>query len=139
MFLNNSYGRTIDIVHRAMDVSMLRRDVIANNLANADTPNFKRSTVNFESQLNRAFQSQKKPALEARMTNEKHISFYQPIDYRTVGPRRVLDYLTQTDPNGNNVDIEQESVHMLKNQLNYQLLSQVLSNQFTQISMVVAR
>jgi len=136
MFLNNSFGRVVDILHRSLDVSMLRRNVIADNLANGDTPNFKKSIVNFESELKRAFQSQKKPRLELLMTNEKHIPAYKPIDYRTVGPRRVLDYLTQTDANGNNVDIEEESVHMLKNQLNYQLLSQVVSNQFTQISMV---
>ncbi len=137
MFLNNSYGRVVDIIHRTLDVSMLRRNVIADNLANADTPNFKRSNVNFESELKRAFQSQIKPAIEAKMTNEKHIPFYQPVDYRSVGPRRVLDYLSQTDANGNNVDVEEESIHMLKNQLNYQLLAQVVSNQFSQISMVV--
>lgn len=139
MFLNNSFGRTVDILHRALDVSQLRRNVIANNVANADTPHFKRSIVNFESELKRAFQSQKKPAFEARMTDEKHIPFHQPIDYRTVGPRRVLDYLSTTDANGNNVDVEQESVHMLKNQLNAQLLMHVISNQFSQINMVVAR
>jgi flagellar basal-body rod protein FlgB len=136
MFLNNSYGRVVDILHRSMDVSMLRRSVIADNLANADTPNFKKSNVNFESELKRAFQSQIKPPLEGKMSREKHIPFYQPIDYRTVGPKRVLDYLSQTDANGNNVDLEEETVHMLKNQLNYQLLTQVISNQFSQISMV---
>ena len=136
MFLNNSYGRVVDILHRSLDVSMLRRNVIADNLANADTPNFKRSNVNFESELKRAFQSQIKPALDAKMTHEKHIPFYKPIDYRTVGPRRVLDYLSQTDANGNNVDIEEESVHMLKNQLNAQLLMQLISSQSRQIRMV---
>ena len=136
MFLNNSYGRVVDILHRSMDVSMLRRSIIADNLANADSPNFKRSFLNFESELKRAFQSQIRPALDAKMTHEKHIPFYQPIDYRTVGPRRVLDYLTQTDANGNNVDIEEESMHMLKNQLNYQLYTQVVSNQFRQIGVV---
>ncbi|MCL2295233.1 MAG: flagellar basal body rod protein FlgB [Spirochaetes bacterium] len=136
MFLNNSFGRTVDILHRAMDVSMLRRSVIANNIANVDTPHFKRSTVNFEAQLKRAFQSQIPPALDAKMTDERHISFFQPIDHRSVGPKRVLDFLSTTDANGNNVDIEEESIHMLKNQLNYQLLTRVISNQFTQITMV---
>jgi flagellar basal-body rod protein FlgB len=137
MFLNNSYGRVIDIVHRTMDVSMLRRDIIANNLANADTPNFKRSVLNFESELKRAFDSQRKPALEARMTNPKHIPFYQPVDYRTVGPRRVLDYLTQSDANGNNIDAEEENMAGLKNQLNYQLLTQIISHQFNQVNSVL--
>jgi len=137
MFLNNSYGRVVDIIHRTMDVSMLRRSVISDNLANSDTPNFKRSNVNFEAQLKRAFDSQKKPALEAKMTNERHIPFFQPVDYRTVGPRRVLDYLSQSKSNGNNVDIEEEMMLSLKNQLNYQLLTQAVSNQFNQINMVL--
>lgn len=137
MFINNSYGRVVDILHRTMDVSMLRRSVIADNISNSDTPNFKRSNVNFEAQLKRAFDSQTKPALEAKMTNEKHIPFYQPVDYRSVGPRRVLDYLTQSKSNGNNVDIEEEMMLALKNQLNYQLLTQAISNQFNQINMVL--
>lgn len=137
MFVNNSYGRVVDILHRTMDVSMLRRSVIADNLANSDTPNFKRSNVNFEAQLKRAFDSQAKPALEAKMTNERHIPFYQPVDYRSVGPRRVLDYLSQSKNNGNNVDVEEEMMLSLKNQLNYQLLTQAISNQFNQINMVL--
>ena len=54
MFINNNFGRTVDLLHRTMDVSLLRRSVIADNIANADTPNFKRSVINFESQLKRA-------------------------------------------------------------------------------------
>lgn len=134
MFLNNSYGRVVDIVHRTMDVTSLRRNVIADNIANSDTPNFKRSNINFEAQLQRAFESQKRPGLEARMTNDKHIPFYQPIDYKNVGPRKVLDYLTESKSNGNNVDIEEEMMLALKNQLNYQLLTQVISDQFNQVS-----
>lgn len=134
MFLNNSYGRVVDIIHRTMDVTSLRRNVIADNIANSDTPNFKRSTINFEAQLQRAFESQKRPGLEARMTNDKHIPFYQPIDYKSVGPKKVLDYLTESKSNGNNVDIEEEMMLALKNQLNYQLLTQVISDQFNQVS-----
>ena len=93
MFLNNNFGKTVDILHRAMSASVLRREVIANNLANVDTPNFKRSDVNFESQLKRALESEKEvPPLEALKTDSRHLSFHQPMDYRMVGPKRVLDY-----------------------------------------------
>ncbi len=56
----------VDPERREMDVSVLRRNVIANNLANADTPNFKRSVVNFESQLKRALASRASPAADSR-------------------------------------------------------------------------
>ena len=89
----NTFARTIDLLHRAMDASTVRRSVIANNLANADVPDFKRSVVNFESELKRALDSESnKPALQMTMTNEKHLPNYRERDYRDVQIRRVLDY-----------------------------------------------
>ena len=55
----NSFLRTTDILHRALDVNSLRYTVTSNNLANSDVPNFKRTEVNFESELKRAFDSEK--------------------------------------------------------------------------------
>ena len=137
MFENNNFGRTVDILHRTMDVSLLRRSAISDNIANADTPNFKRSVINFESQLKRAFDSQKRETIPARMTDSRHMPFYKPVDYRTVGPKRVLDYLTASKNNGNNVDIEEEMMLSMQNQLNYQLMTLSVSNQFSQINMVL--
>ena len=54
----NSFTRSVDLLHRAMDVSSLRYNVTANNLANAEVPNFKRTSVNFESELKRALESE---------------------------------------------------------------------------------
>ena len=56
----NSFTRSIDLLQREMDVTSLRYQVTANNLANSEVPNFKRSTVNFESELKRAFESEEK-------------------------------------------------------------------------------
>lgn len=137
MFLNNSFGQSLDVLHRTMDVTLLRRSVIADNIANADTPNFKRSDINFESELKRAFESQTPPKIDAAVTDDRHIPLYQPVDYREVGPRRVLDYLTTTDNNGNNVDIEQESMAMLENQLSYELLTTFVQGQFTRLNLVL--
>jgi flagellar basal-body rod protein FlgB len=138
MFLNSSFGRTLDILHRSMDTSMLRQDVIANNIANADTPNFKRTTVNFESQLKAALESENQPRpMQAAMTRERHIPFSRPVDYRTVEPERRLDYLTSADNNGNNVDIEVESMNFLNNQLRYSLMTNAVNQQFQRINMVV--
>lgn len=134
MFLNNSFGKTIDLLQRSMDVTLLRRSVIADNLANSNTPNFKRSVINFESELKRAFESEKPRGLKAKVTDKKHISFHHVQDYRDVAPKRVLDYMTQSKNNGNNVDLEEESMNALQNQLNYQLLVLVASEQFSQIN-----
>ena len=134
MFLQNSFGKTVDMLHRNLDVSMLRRDVIANNIANADTPNFKRTVVNFESSLKRAIESERYEGLPAKLTDPRHIPFHRAIDYRSVMPRRVLDYLTTSDNNGNNVDLEEENMLALHNQLSYNLMVQSISFEFTQVN-----
>ena len=138
MVVNNSFTKTIDLLHRAMSTSALRESVYANNLANADVPNFKRTEVNFESELKRALDTEKqKPAMELNLTHPKHIPDWEPRDYQEVKPRRVLDYLTQSDNNGNNVDPEEEFNLVLKNQLRYMLLAQSANFEFGQISMIL--
>ncbi|MCF7928037.1 MAG: flagellar basal body rod protein FlgB [Spirochaetales bacterium] len=137
MFLNNSFGKNLDIMHRSMDVSLLRRRVIANNIANSDTPNFKRQYVNFESELGRALASENKKKMEGFLTHPKHIPFNRPVSYQNVKPRVQLDYLTTSKNNGNNVDIEEEMMHSLENQLLYQTLTQSVRHQFSQINMVL--
>ena len=96
----NSFTRTTDMLHRAMDVSTLRYQVTANNLANSEVPNYKSVEVNFESELKR-------------------------------------DYLSTTKANGNNVDAETEAMNVLKIQLNYQLLTQLQTFEFSQVKSVL--
>lgn len=114
-----------------MDVEALRGRVIADNIANADTPHFKRSEVSFEASLRRALQSEeyvKNEAIPARTTDERHIGFFTPIDYKSVSPRTHIDYLSTMRNDGNNIDIEAEVQDMLENQLKYQALTQVMVN-----------
>ncbi|MCL2130017.1 MAG: flagellar basal body rod protein FlgB [Treponema sp.] len=136
--VNNTFSKTVDLLHRSLSAASLRESVSANNLANAEVPNFKRTEVNFESELKRALDTEKqKPALELNLTHPKHISDWEPRDYKEVKPRRVLDYLTQSDNNGNNVNPEEEFNIILKNQLRYMLLAQSATFEFSQINMVL--
>lgn len=135
----NDFTRTVDLLHRAMDVSTLRYAVTANNLANAGTTNFKRTSVNFESELKRALESEAnyKDAFKMTVTDSRHIKSEGPRDYRSVLPRRVLDYTTTSKANGNNVDAEQEAQTILELQLTYQLLTQMQSFEFSQMKTVL--
>ena len=134
----NTFARTIDLLHRAMDASTVRRQVIANNIANADVPNFKRSVVNFESELKRALESEnKRPALEINMTHERHFPNFKERDYRDVQIRRVLDYVSSYNNNGNNVDPEQEVMLYTQNQMAYMLYAQAANFEYSQINQVL--
>jgi flagellar basal-body rod protein FlgB len=136
-----SFGRNIDIISRELDASVLRQNVIANNIANADVPEFKRSDVTFESQLKRALDSEAVAAASSGfpqyLTDPRHIPFNATMDYRTVNPRIVLDYLTTAKNNGNNVDIEQEGMNMTTNYLLYATLAQAISSEFQRVNIVL--
>jgi len=131
------FGQTVDLLSRGMDVAVLRRNVIANNIANAETPNFKRTVVNFEASLRRALDSEKVRPPRQFATDPRHIPFHQPVDYRTVRPRLVLDYLTTAKNNGNNVDIEEEGMLALQNQLLYQTMATAVSGQYGLVNLVL--
>jgi len=134
----NSFHKTVDLLHRAISASVVRRSVIANNMANANVPNFKRSMVNFESELKRALDTEKqKPALELVQTNPMHFSNYRERDYRDVQIRRVLDYTSTYNNNGNNVDPEQEAMLSLENQMSYMLLTKSVDFEFDQVNQVL--
>ena len=127
----SGFTKTIDLLHRALDVSTLRYSVSSNNLANAEVPNFKRTDVNFESQLKRALDSEKTSA------DARHIQSDSVIDYRSVEPRRVVDYLSTVKANGNNVDAEEEGMIILKTQMQYQLMTQLVAFEFAQVKSVL--
>ncbi|GHV78481.1 flagellar basal body rod protein FlgB [Spirochaetia bacterium] len=136
--ISNNFEKTVDLLHRAMDANSIRYGVIADNLANSGVPNFKRSNVNFESELKRALDTAKqKPALELTLTNPKHIPNYRERDYRDVQPRRVLDYLSTSKNNGNNVDPEQEVMLALQTQMTYTMLAQATNFEFSQAKLAL--
>ena len=138
MNVDNNFSRTIDLLHRALGASSVRQSVIANNIANADTPNYKRTMVNFESELKRAIETEKqRPAMELERTHPDHFTNWQPRNYQDVEIRRVLDYATTTKNNGNNVDAEQEFNLALENQLRYLLLANAANFEFSQVNQVL--
>jgi flagellar basal-body rod protein FlgB len=133
-----NFGDTIDLLQKSMNVAVLRQNTIANNIANADTPNFKRSDINFESSLKAAFDAaSRKPALELATSEPGHISNVPTVNWKDVQPRRVLDYTSTTQANGNNVDAEHEAQLMLQNQMMYELLANSVSFQFNQVNMAL--
>ena len=137
----NTFTRSVDLLQRSMDVSSLRYQVSANNIANAEVPNYKRQVVNLESELKRAFESEQEGSRRMQLirTNSRHIALEQPYDWRTVEPRRVTDWTTTENANGNNVNAEDEAMQVLKTQMQYRLLTQLQSFEFGQIKTALVR
>jgi flagellar basal-body rod protein FlgB len=134
----SNFSRTLDLLNKAMDVGVLRDSVYADNLANKDVPNWKRTEVNFESELKKAIQSENyKPRFEMARSDPRHVSNWTRMDYRNVEPRRVLDYLSTYNNDGNNVDPEEEFNKILKNQLQYTIYAHAAAFEYGQVNLVL--
>lgn len=139
MFENSKMMMTNYLLEKGLDNESLRRKVIANNIANVDVPHFKRSEVNFESELKRAIldREEKENKLPALMTDERHIPFFVPRDVTTVHSRINLDYNTSYRNDGNNVDIEKEMVDAAKNLMRYNAFTTSLNSNFRMLKFVM--
>lgn len=126
----------INVLDKAADAAWLRNDAIANNIANADTPGYKRQDVAFESELKKALHSAKYGGTrDSRDTLDKAVA---GIDYRKLDARPYTDnsgYSYRLD--GNNVDPDAEGVYLAENQLRYQGIMQSINDEFTNLKMVM--
>ncbi|NIZ40047.1 flagellar basal body rod protein FlgB [Entomospira entomophila] len=136
---NSGFERTLGILEKSLSANVQRKNIIANNLANVDTPNFKRSDLNFEAELKRAldYEASSSIHLKANMTHERHIPFATPRGWNEVQATRRLDYLSEVKQNGNNVDLDREVVERAKADRMYDLLTSATRFQFNQVSIVV--
>ncbi|MFC4103573.1 flagellar basal body rod protein FlgB [Paenibacillus xanthanilyticus] len=117
-------GAHFNRLEGAISASELRQRVISNNVANADTPKFKRSDVLFEETLQQSMGASAE--LAGRLTNKKHI----PIGSGGAKPQAkvMTDESTIMNNNENNVDIDREMTLLAKNQLNYNFYIQQLNH-----------
>ncbi len=117
-----------------LDAANKRQSVLANNVANADTPGFKRSDVSFESVL-AAQESGLKPTLGAKVTDSRHFQFGS----MSAVPSAVVstDETTSMNNNDNNVDMDREMALSAENQLRYNSYIQQLNSQITMMRTVI--
>ena len=103
---------------RALTAASIRQEVIANNVANVNTPNFKKSVVEFEELLAREIYGEENDGkLKMARTHDKHLP-YVPLEFRAE-PTISQDNSTVMRVDDNNVDIDIEMASLAKNQLYY--------------------
>jgi len=111
-----------------MDTACLRNTVIADNIANADTPGFKRSRVIFEENVKEALEKQTNDT-RLKVTNFRHIQIGNKTSIENIKPElKVIEDLSFRN-DGNNVDIDVEMAEMSKNKIYYDALGQCMSNE----------
>lgn len=106
---------SINLKSKALDGSWLRNQLIANNLANANTPGFKRQDVDFQKVLQDFLG---RGNLRMVRTNEKHMPLGQDTaENLTFSVDK--EYGTSVRRDENNVNVDVEMAELAKNQLYY--------------------
>jgi len=129
--LDKSFQR-IDIFKTTMSASWLKNEAISNNLANVNTPGYKRQVVNFENVLRDHLNMGSGTTMN--VTNAKHMTANGPLG---LSPRveEVKDTAFRTDQNNVNVDIEMSE--LAKNQIKYAALTEQLNGQMTRLKTAI--
>lgn len=128
MIQTNVYNY-INVLDKAADASWLRNEAISNNIANADTPGYKRQDVDFESQLSKELGKSRYETMDSKVADLK---------LRSLNPSTYTDYSGYSYRlDGNNVDIDSENVALANNQLKYQALITSVNQEFANLKSVM--
>ena len=105
-------------VKKMLDATVLRQEAIASNLANLETPHYKRVDVSptFASELSQA------------------ISSGSPAAVNTIKPTIVVDQnAVAQNRDGNSVQLEKELIYLQKNMVAHHLQTQMLSGTYDKL------
>ncbi|MGO4543869.1 flagellar basal body rod protein FlgB [Paenibacillus sp. 2TAB23] len=125
--MNLLNGAAFGRLEGALQAAEMRQRVISNNVANGDTPHFKRSEVLFEELLEQSMGNQQGQLIGKR-TNQKHIAIGAASSSLPV-PKVITDETTSMNNNENNVDIDREMSLQAKNQLSYNFYIQQINHE----------
>ena len=130
----NGIFRQNTLLEKSLDASWVRNEVVSENLANVDTPGYKRKVVEFESLLKDALENR----LDMKTSHSRHIRNDAASVINSTGARikrENKDFNLRLD--GNNVDIDNEMSALAKNTIKYNTLVQSLNLSMRRIKMSV--
>ncbi|RIV20824.1 flagellar basal body rod protein FlgB [Alicyclobacillaceae bacterium I2511] len=127
----------ISVLQHAMDAANLRQQVYANNIANAQTPGFKSSNVEFQSLLSQALLT---PGQASNPASTSAVGQTPTLNWAAgvaVQPQVVTDTQTKISNNGNNVNIDAQMAQLAENQVYYNTLLQATQMQLAQFQTAI--
>ncbi|MGP7817511.1 flagellar basal body rod protein FlgB [Niallia sp. 01092] len=119
------FSNTITSLENAINYSNTKQKVIAQNIANVDTPNFKSKEVTFKQSLTKA--------LEANKTDPKHMDF----TYNNSAPKIAAKKNVTYNNSGNSVDVDKEMTDLATNQIYYNALIERMNGKFNSLETVI--
>ena len=127
--INSNVFDYINVLDKTADASWIRNEVLSNNLANVNTPGYKRQDVAFERELERALGDSRYKTMDAKV---------EGLKINRLKARPYTDYSNFSyRMDGNNVDIDTENVTLAANQIKYQGVMLGIQSEFTNLQSVM--
>ena len=122
-----SFDKALGIHEKALGFRAQRAEVLANNIANADTPNYKARDLDFASVLAAQSDKNQNGAFALNKTNTRHIE----AQGLSSGDESLL-YRTPMQPSidQNTVDAQLEQSNYAENAVNFQASFTLLNSKF---------
>ncbi len=117
----------IPSLSKGLDVYALREKVISANIANIETPGYKRLKVSFEDRLKSAVVN----SISGEVTDAKHIPIGSSSNPGMVNAKVIRDPSSDLTSGINNVNVEEEMVEMVKNQVRYMYATRMARREFS--------
>lgn len=128
--MNMLFSPSFNRLQRSLDAASLQHKVIANNIANVDTPHYKRSEVRFETFLQQELAGSS-TKFSAYRTNAKHLDFKR---ISSQGQSAVVTDERSAINNGqNNVDVDYEMALHAKTQMFYDTMIEQINYEVRQM------
>lgn len=118
-----NFDKVLGIHDQALSLREKRSEVLASNLANADTPNYKARDMDFKSVLNQAMPSN----VSLERTNNRHIA---PAD-DLLGSKMMFRNPNQASLDGNTVEAQVEEAKYAENAIQYQASLRFINGKFS--------
>ena len=118
-----SMFNNVDIMGLALDATWKRNQTINENIANVDTPGYKRKDISFENYLEKAMKT----------TDSNTLSKLNRVQPRMYTDNSHLSYRKD----GNNVDVDTEMVSLAENQVRYNTMISQLNYNFERLKAVI--
>ena len=121
----------INFLHSGLTGASSRQEAISENIANADTPGYKRREINFQEVLSDKLNNRKKMGLQ--VTEDGHIKGSKSVSNNF----NAFTRRTSVRNDKNNVDIDVEMAEMAKNNIYYNTLLQQVGNRFSMLNEII--
>ena len=123
-----SFDSALGIHQQALSLRTTRTEMLASNIANADTPGYKAIDIDFKSALQASVdkQHQFQSTTSLRTTNARHI----PLDTAQANVETLYRVPNQSSLDGNTVDEQLEKSAFAENALRYQASLEFIGGKF---------